>query len=44
MTSTAAVTSKATQDLSEFSLDFRGMTVTSVTVNGATASPVTPTS
>jgi hypothetical protein len=37
MTSTAGITSRATQDLSEFSLDFRGMTVTSVTVNGAAA-------
>jgi len=37
MTSSAAIESKATQDLSEFSLDFRGMTVTSVTVNGVAA-------
>src|SRR3954462_14515372 len=37
MTSTAEISATATQDLSEFSLDFRGLTVTSVTVNGAAA-------
>src|SRR5215208_3933003 len=40
MTSNAAITAKATQDLSEFSLDFRGLTVTSVTVGGQPAAGV----
>ena len=35
MASTARITAQATQDLSEFSLDLRGLTVTSVTVDGA---------
>jgi peptidase M1-like protein len=37
MTSTATITARATQDLSEFSLDFRGLTITSLTVDGAAA-------
>ena len=37
MASTARITAQATQDLSEFSLDLRGLTVTSVTVGGAAA-------
>jgi hypothetical protein len=37
MTSTAEISSTATQDLSEFSYDFRGLTVTSVTVDGVAA-------
>src|SRR5262245_34175097 len=37
MVSTAALDQTATQDLSEFSLDLRGLTVTSVTVDGAPA-------
>lgn len=40
MTSTTAIEAKATQDLSEFSLDFRGLTVTSVTVGGQPAANV----
>jgi len=40
MTSIATITSKATQDLSEFSLDFRGLNVTSVTVGGQPAAAV----
>src|SRR5262245_22056877 len=40
MTSTATIDAKATQDLSEFSLDFRGLTVTSVTVGGQAAANV----
>lgn len=34
---TATITAVATQDLSEFSLDFQGLAVTSVTVDGAAA-------
>ena len=37
MTSVATITARATQDLSEFTLDFRGLTVTAVTVDGAAA-------
>ena len=37
MTSTTGIQSVAKQNLSEFSLDFRGMTVTSVTVDGTAA-------
>lgn len=37
MTSSAAISAVATQGLSELSLDFRGMAVTNLTVNGATA-------
>ena len=37
MTSSTAITALATQNLSEFSLDFRGLTVTAVTVDGAAA-------
>ena len=37
MTSTARITAVAKQDLSEFSYDLRGLTVTSVTVGGAAA-------
>src|SRR4051794_19860294 len=33
----ADITLKATQNLSEFSLDFRGLTVTGVTIDGAAA-------
>jgi hypothetical protein len=40
MTSSATITAKATQDLSEFSLDFRGLNVTSVTVGGQPAAGV----
>jgi aminopeptidase N len=40
MTSTAAIEAKATQDLSEYSLDFRGLTVTAVTVGGQPAANV----
>src|SRR5262245_17523607 len=38
MSSSATIESTATQDLSEFSLDFRGMTISAVTVNGVAAS------
>jgi Peptidase family M1 domain/Peptidase M1 N-terminal domain len=41
MTSSATIDALATQSLSEFSLDFRGMTVTAVTVNGAPAAAPT---
>jgi aminopeptidase N len=37
MTSSATITSVAKQDLSEFSYDFRGLTVTAVTVKGQPA-------
>src|SRR5690349_9160244 len=37
MDSTATITSTATQDLSQFSLDLRGLTVTAVTVKGQPA-------
>jgi aminopeptidase N len=37
MSSTTAITALATQNLSEFSLDLRGLTVTAVTVDGAAA-------
>ena len=37
MTSSTTITALATQNLSEFTLDFRGLTVTAVTVNGAAA-------
>jgi Peptidase family M1 domain/Peptidase M1 N-terminal domain len=40
MTSSATITAKATQDLSEFSLDFRGLNVTSVTIGGQPAANV----
>src|SRR4051794_8761751 len=37
MTSSTDITLKATQDLSQFSLDLRGLTVTGVTIDGVTA-------
>ena len=37
MVASADITQRATQDLSEFTLDFRGMTVTGVTIDGAAA-------
>jgi hypothetical protein len=37
MTSTAGIDAVAKQNLSQLSLDFRGMTITSLTVNGAAA-------
>ena len=37
MTSSTDITQKATQDLSEFALDFRGLNVTSVTIDGVAA-------
>lgn len=37
LSGTAAITAKATQDLSSFNLDFEGLTVRSVTVNGRAA-------
>ena len=40
MTSTTTIEAKATQDLSEYSFDFRGLTVTSVTVGGQPAANV----